>query len=61
MPSGRGAVLYRSGHRGSLGQVRDMEMQNYYLQGYFGEKGLMKLGVWLGILVVMAVILTGII
>jgi ech hydrogenase subunit A len=44
---------------GSLRDVKDMEMKNYYLQGAFGEKGLMRLGVILGILFVIAVIVIG--
>ncbi len=44
---------------GSLRDVKDMEMKNYYLEGAFGEKGLMRLGVILGILFVIAVIVIG--
>jgi ech hydrogenase subunit A len=44
---------------GSLRDVKDMEMKNYYLQGAFGEKSLMRLGVILGVLFVIAVIVIG--
>ena len=46
---------------GSLRDVKDMEMKNYYLQGAFGETSLMRLGVILGILFVVAVIVIGVI
>jgi ech hydrogenase subunit A len=44
---------------GSLRDVKDMEMKNYYLEGAFGEKGLMRLGAILGVLFVIAVIVIG--
>lgn len=44
---------------GSLRDVRDMKMKNYYLDDVFTEKGLMRLGVILGILFVLAVIVIG--
>lgn len=44
---------------GALRDVKDMEMKNYYLQDVFGEQGLMRLGVILGILFSIAVIVIG--
>ncbi len=44
---------------GSLRDVKDMDMKNYYLQDYFSEARLMRLGVLVGILFVIAVVLIG--
>jgi ech hydrogenase subunit A len=44
---------------GALRDVKDMEMKNYYLNDYFNEARLMRLGVLVGVLFVIAVVFIG--
>ncbi|MBF0569690.1 MAG: NADH-quinone oxidoreductase subunit L [Candidatus Omnitrophica bacterium] len=45
--------------RDSLGGLQNMDMKNYYLDGYFTEAGLMRMGVLLGAVFAFAMILIG--
>ncbi|MFH0754362.1 MAG: proton-conducting transporter membrane subunit [Candidatus Omnitrophota bacterium] len=44
---------------GALRDVKDMEMKNYYFEEFFGEGRLMRLGVMISILLVIALIVIG--